>query len=93
MEDGPATKAWGGAEGPGARAAVVRVAGVTRVARPAWTARVARVAREGGQPLRPPAVRPLMMLRWKTRKMRRVGTDAMASAAIRTLTGTPLESE
>ncbi|CAM5621369.1 hypothetical protein STENM223S_03542 [Streptomyces tendae] len=34
-----------------------------------------------------------MMLRWKTRKMRSVGSEAMVSAAISTFIGTPLDRE
>lgn len=47
----------------------------------------------GGQPLRPPAVRPPMMFRWNTRKMSSVGREAMVRAAISTFSGTPVESE
>src|SRR5579875_917038 len=43
-----------------------------------------------GQPLRPPAVRPDMMFRWKTRKKTMVGTEAIASAAMNTSSGMPL---
>lgn len=45
------------------------------------------------QPLRPPAVSPLMMLRWKSRNSSRVGRDAMVRAAIRTFSGTLVASE
>src|SRR6202044_1836494 len=40
-----------------------------------------------GQPLTLPAVRPARMLRWKIRKKIRVGTAAMAEAAMTRFTG------
>src|SRR5262245_31088734 len=44
------------------------------------------------QPLRPPAVRPAMMLRWKMKKIAIAGTLAITSAAMSTFCGNSWES-
>src|ERR1700722_4839694 len=45
--------------------------------------------KRAGQPLMPPEVRPAMMLRWKMRKNKIVGTAAIAEAAMSRFSGGP----